>query len=100
MTTTVIFPRNDLEALLHPDLTLTITGGGMEGARGAGGPLRAFSAFRLHGAKNSECCYGHHYPYISPFNHQFPDLFLQTGLFPKELESLQNFYEFTAIAIA
>ena len=40
MTTTVIFPRNDLEALLHPDLTLTITGGGMEGARGAGRPLR------------------------------------------------------------
>ena len=76
MTTTVIYPSNDLKASLHPDLTLTVTGGGMEGARGAGGPLRTFSAFRLHGAKNSESFYGHHYPHISPFNHQFPDLFL------------------------
>ena len=48
----------------------------MEGARGAGGPLRTFSAFRLHGATNSERFHEHHYPHILPFDHQFPDLFL------------------------
>ena len=48
----------------------------MEGARGAGGPLRTFSAFRLHRATNSEHFYEHHYQHILPFDHQFPDLFL------------------------